>query len=127
MSVATGTNGYQRQADLIKALAHPTRLQIMDVLSKEEACVCHLTTILKRRQPNVSQHLMVLREAGLVMDRKDGNIIYYRLAHPRTTEALAIVRDLLLAQDSEARFGPVPLAPIQDCPCPRCGGEGVCG
>ena len=119
-------DGYKKQADLIKALAHPTRLQILDVLSQEEACVCHLTTILEKRQPNVSQHLMVLREAGLVKDRKDGNIIYYRLADERTTETVAKARELLLALDPEVRFPGVPLAPLAGCSCPRCTGEGNC-
>ena len=63
---------YRVQADLIKAMAHPTRLHLLDILAQGEACVCHLTTILGQRQPYVSQHLMVLREAGLVTDRKDG-------------------------------------------------------
>ena len=120
-------SGYRRQADLIKALAHPTRLQILDILSQEEACVCHMTTILKKRQPNVSQHLMVLREADLVLDRKDGNMIYYRLADRLTAEILAKARDLLLALDPGVTFPPLPARPIAGCSCPKCCGEGADG
>ena len=117
------TDGYKKQAELIKALAHPTRLQILEVLSQEEACVCHLTAILERRQPNVSQHLMVLRESRLVRDRKQGNIIYYSLADELTTEAVAKTRELLSSLDPEARFPETPLAPIPGCSCPRCCGR----
>ena len=117
------SDGYKKQAELIKALAHPTRLQILDVLSHEEACVCHLTAILEKRQPNISQHLMVLREARLVRDRKDGNIIYYRLADELTTEAVAKTRELLSSLDPKVRFPERPLPPIPGCSCPRCCGR----
>ena len=117
---------YVKQGDLIKVLAHPTRLHILDILSHEEACVCHLTALLKKLQPNVSQHLMVLREAGLVKDHKDGNVVYYRLADERATEAVAKARELLLALDPEVRFPEVPLSPVPGCSCPRCNGDKPC-
>ena len=123
MSVASG---YRKQADLMKALAHPTRLQIMDILSNEESCGCHMTAIVRKRQPNVSQHLMVLRDAELVRDRKDGNVIYYSLVDERITEILAKARELLLTLDPEAVFPEVPLSPIAGCSCPKCSGEGRC-
>ena len=104
---------YRVQADLIKAMAHPTRLHLLDILAQGEACVCHLTTILGQRQPYVSQHLMVLREAGLVTDRKDGVMVYYRLADGRLPAIQALVREIL------AGLGrPVTLPDIPLCPCP---------
>ena len=108
------------QANLIKAMAHPTRVQILDILSEGEACVCHLTTVLKRRQANVSQHLMLLREAGLVLDRRDGVVIYYRLADGRTAQALRIMRQVLGGTGAEADFPAVPKSPVRGCPCPKC-------
>ena len=108
------------QANLIKAMAHPTRVQILDILSEGEACVCHLTTILKRRQANVSQHLMLLREAGLVRDRRDGVVIYYRLTDTRTAEALELVRLVLASTGVATEFPAVPKYPVRGCPCPKC-------
>lgn len=117
---------YREQADLIKAMAHPTRLQLLDILAQGEACVCHLTTILGQRQPYVSQHLMVLREAGLVADRKDGVMVYYRLADGRLPAIQALVRELLAGMGRPVPPPQIPAVPVPGCPCPRCGGEGPC-
>jgi ArsR family transcriptional regulator len=69
-------NGFQLQAKLFRVLAHPVRLQILTILAKHEACVCHLEALLGRPQPYVSQQLATLREAGLVQDRREGTLIY---------------------------------------------------
>ena len=115
---------YLEQASLIKAMAHPTRLRILDILSSGEACVCHLTTILKHRQPNISQHLMVLREAGLVCDRRDGVVVYYRLADERTAQVIALTREVLRARGIEVEVPLIPTSPVKGCPCPKCGSGG---
>jgi len=107
------------QADLFKALAHPTRLYILEVLSQEEACVCHLTTVIKQRQANISQHLLVLREAGLVQDRKDGVLVYYRLADKRLPEAIAKLLEVV-DSDKPIQHPKIPSSPVKDCPCPKC-------
>jgi len=115
------TSGYQKQAQLFRALSHPVRLRILDILSHREACVCHLTAALGRRQPYVSQQLSSLREAGLVADRREGTLIYYRLADDELARWLdgskALVQTLagpILA------FVPVPDDILDNCPCPRC-------
>ena len=110
---------YQIQAVTLKALAHPARIQILEVLAHEEACVCHLTTLLGLRQPYVSQQLMTLREAGLVLDRRDGLMIYYRLADSRVVDLLQLSRQLVMARTG-ARFPETPTGPVADCPCPSC-------
>ena len=113
-------NLYEQQARLIKAMAHPTRLHILEILSKGESCVCHLTTILKQRQPYVSQHLMTLRETGLVRGRKDGPMVYYQLADRRIMDAIAVTRELLAATGVQVDFPEVPVSPVPGCPCPKC-------
>lgn len=70
---------YQARAQVAKALAHPTRLIILDALSQRECCVCELTAWLHVDQSTVSKHLAVLRNAGIVADRKEGTMTFYRL------------------------------------------------
>jgi ArsR family transcriptional regulator len=113
-------HGYVLQANLIRAMAHPTRLRILEILTQGECCVCHLIAILKLRQPCVSQHLMVLRQAGLVSVRKEGVQVYYRLVDSRIAVAIALTRDLLRANASTLSFEPIPSPPIRGCTCPRC-------
>ena len=67
---------------LLKALADGTRLRLINLLLiEEELCVCELTEALEIVQPKVSRHLAILREAGLVLDRREGLWIHYRI-HP---------------------------------------------
>lgn len=78
----TPPNRFQRQARILKALAHPTRLFIVDELSRGERCVCELTDMIGVEMPTVSRHLSQLRQAGLVEDEKRGAKIFYRLRVP---------------------------------------------
>lgn len=107
-------------AALFKALAHPARLRILEVLAEGEACVCHLTALLKQRQPYISQQLMALREAGLVRDRRDGSIVYYALSGPQVAAMLAQARELLAHNGVAVERQPVPQGPVAGCPCPHC-------
>lgn len=63
---------------------------------------------------------MVLREKGLVSDRKDGVMVYYRLADTRTAALLALSRELLRTGGQSAEFPAVPESPLEGCPCPAC-------
>ncbi len=67
--------------DVLKALAEPRRWRIVELLSCEELCVCHIAEELDVPQPLVSHHLRVLRDAGLVDSEKDRQWTYYRLRH----------------------------------------------
>lgn len=100
---------YRQQARLFGLLAHPARLHILDELRRDEACVCHLQAVLARPQAYVSQQLRVLREAGVVVDSKEGLNVYYRLVDPRIERLLAQI----LGPGSE------PGRPAA-CPCPKC-------
>ena len=115
---------YQQQARIMKALAHPVRLRIMDILRQEEECVCHLTAVLGAQQPYVSKQLAILREASLVVDRRDGSIVYYRLRDDRPADAIRAIRDMLAEQlRSTEDWPPVPSRPVSGCPCPKCEAE----
>lgn len=74
--------GYEDVVRLLKAIAHPARLAILELLREEEACVCHLEAHLGLRQAYISQQLIVLREAGLVEDRREGWNIFYQISRP---------------------------------------------
>ena len=117
---------YQELAKITKAIAHPTRLRILEILGQGEACVCHMTHLLGQRQPYISQQLMTLREAGLVRDRKDGVMVYYSLTCDCVGDVIASMHRLLRATGVEVEFAPTPPAPVSGCPCPVCGGEGSC-
>jgi len=120
LDAAVKPTSYTPLSDLLKALGHPVRLAILDVLARDEACVCHLTALLGQRQPTVSQHLMVLREAGLVRDRREGLMVYYRLADARQVGLLALAADLLRAQGRPVTLPEIPSGPLANCPCPYC-------
>lgn len=70
---------FEARARVIKALAHPTRLFIVDELSKGERCVCELTDMVGIDISTISKHLSVLKNAGIVQDEKRGLQVYYTL------------------------------------------------
>jgi DNA-binding transcriptional ArsR family regulator len=73
---------YANQARIIKALAHPTRLFIVDELARGERCVCELKDMIGVEMPTVSRHLGVLKSAGILEDEKRGLQVFYRLRVP---------------------------------------------
>ena len=73
---------YEARATIVKALAHPTRLFIVDQLQKGERCVCDLTEMIGADTSTVSKHLSVLRNAGIVVDDKRGLQVFYSLQTP---------------------------------------------
>jgi DNA-binding transcriptional ArsR family regulator len=73
---------YKAQAEIIKALADPTRLMIVDQLSQGERCVCELTEMAGLDMSTVSRHLRQLKSAGLLVDDKRGTQVFYKLKIP---------------------------------------------
>ncbi len=73
---------FEKRAGVVKALAHPSRLLMIDELSRGERCVCELRDLVGHDMSTVSKHLAVLRKAGIVADEKRGKQIYYRLRVP---------------------------------------------
>ncbi len=84
----------QRYAAVSRALADPKRLCVVEVLAGGERSVSELSREAACQIPNMSQHLAVLRSAGLVTARRDGNTVYYRLADPRVLEAYRLIQTL---------------------------------
>lgn len=73
---------YEARARILKAMAHSTRLFLVDELSKHERCVCELTDLVGAEISTVSKHLSLLKAAGIVLDEKRGNQVFYSLRTP---------------------------------------------
>jgi ArsR family transcriptional regulator, virulence genes transcriptional regulator len=88
---------YDLQAQLCKTLSNPKRLEILDILKAEgEITVNALAEALEIPKANTSQHLAVLRQAGVVNSRRDGINVFYSLRSDRISEACALTRQILL-------------------------------
>ncbi|WP_430884190.1 ArsR/SmtB family transcription factor [Fusibacter sp. JL216-2] len=90
---------YQMQADYLKALAHPTRLRILELLrDQDELCVCHIIEDLALDQSNTSQHLRVLKKAGIVTSNKVGLKVFYKPVSKDVYNLIDLLRPLLAKQ-----------------------------
>ena len=92
------TNGdyeiYERQATLCKAFANPTRLHLIEMLQKGERWASELQEGLGISKANLSQHLAILRDKGVLNTRKDANRVYYRVADQRTLQLIVLMREV---------------------------------
>jgi len=103
----------EQTASLLQTIGQPARLQILLAIGEGEPCVCHLEATFGWRQAYLSQHLMALRKAGLVITSRQGRNIHYRLSDPRL---LGLIR-----QAAELEGVALPeLAPSPQCNCPNC-------
>ncbi len=89
---------FDRQAQICKAFASPVRLQILDLVSKGECSAAELQEKLSISKANLSQHMGVLKAAGVVSTRKEGQHISYLLTFPEVKEACQLIRKVLSAQ-----------------------------
>lgn len=94
--------GYKLQARMVQALAHHTRLRILALLTEGERCACEFGPLLGLGQPNVSQHLGILRKAHVVNTRRDGVRIMYSLSDERISDALDTLGQVTRDQFVEA-------------------------
>jgi len=86
------------RAKVLKAMAHPSRLFILEELNKGERCVCDLTEMIGADVSTVSKHLSVLKQAGIVMDDKRGNQVFYQLRVPCILNFFDCVESVLSEQ-----------------------------
>ena len=86
---------YRLQAELCKALAHPVRLQVLELVSKRERTVDELAKLVGVEQPNLSMHLAALRHRRLVIATRGGMNVYYKTSHPKIAEACSLIQDIL--------------------------------
>lgn len=108
----------KNSAHILSLLGQPTRLRIALAIGQYEACVCHLEACLGIRQATISQHLMALRDAGLVTANREGKNIYYRLARP---DILFIIQQASsLAGSNVDDMKDLSRQKLENCPCPHC-------
>lgn len=87
----------QQAAQAIKAIAHPLRLKILCVLGDQEISVQDIVDQVGTSQSNISQHLAILRDKGVLATRKDSNRVYYRIGDLRTLKLVGMMRDVFCA------------------------------
>ncbi len=104
----------EAETQVFKILTHPARIAILNILRDGERCVCHMEAYLGYRQSYISQQLAVLREAGLIQDRRDGWNIYYRVTNPNIYAVLDAVQNFTgrPVESSDGR--------VVSCNCPHC-------
>jgi ArsR family transcriptional regulator len=88
-------NRYEARARVIKALAHPTRLALVDALAQRRRCVCELAKMARADMSTVSKHLSLLKAAGIVEDRKRGLQVFYQLRCPCITNFFGCIEAVL--------------------------------
>jgi DNA-binding transcriptional ArsR family regulator len=89
---------YERQVEICKAFANPTRLRILDLLAQRSYSASQLQKQLSIAKANLSQHLTVLKQAGVVSTRREGKQVFCSLAIPEVKTACQLIRDVLRAQ-----------------------------
>jgi len=92
---------YELHASICKTLANPKRLQILNLLRHKEMSVSELASLMEIREANVSQHLSVMRQKGILVAKREGVNIYYRISNPKVIKACDIMREVLLEQLEE--------------------------
>jgi ArsR family transcriptional regulator, virulence genes transcriptional regulator len=85
---------FQRAATIGRAMADPKRLCVLESLADGELSVSDLSTRVRCQVPNMSQHLAVLRSAGLVTTRREGSTVFYRLSDPRVLQAYQLIQSI---------------------------------
>jgi len=93
---------YALHAEVCKAIAHPHRMKVLDLLRGGERCVCELAPEVGIAESNLSQHLAILRRAGLVDTRREGHSVFYRVRDPRIFQVIDAMRAILADQLARA-------------------------
>jgi DNA-binding transcriptional ArsR family regulator len=107
---------YQHVGHLLKEISPPSRIKILLMIGHEEVCVCHLEANLGMKQAYLSQHLMALRKAGVLIAVREGRYMHYRLANPQMLHVIQNTASVLGIQSMPS----VVDFKNQNCACPQC-------
>ncbi len=86
----------ERAARAVKAMSHPLRLKILCTLGEDEISVQEIVEQVGTSQSNISQHLAILRDKGILASRKDANRVYYHIDDPRTLRLIALIKEVFV-------------------------------
>jgi ArsR family transcriptional regulator len=112
-------NTLQPVAALLEVISPLARLEILLAIGTGEACVCHLETVLGLRQAYISQHLMALRKADILLDRREGRYVFYRLKDASLLDLITASACLSgLSAEAISAFINTRINP--SCECPQC-------
>lgn len=89
---------YLYHAEMCKVFSHPKRLELINVLREKEMTVRDLSERLGLAPANLSQHLAMMKERRILVSRREGNVVYYRINNPRLLEAFDLLREILFEQ-----------------------------
>ena len=89
---------YKLHADFCKFMSNPKRIEILFLLGEKEMCVDDIASKMNVNVPNISQHLAVMRDRGVVETRREGTKMFYRLTNLKTLQACIIMRDAMVEQ-----------------------------
>jgi len=109
----------QQIAKPIEAIAAPQRIAILLAIGQGEACVCHLSSALGWRQAYISQHLMTLRKADILEDRREGRYVYYRLKNTSYLDLITASAEVC-GFSKETVFELINTQTYPSCECPHC-------
>lgn len=96
---------FQLHADLLKALSHPKRLEVVHLLRDQSLCVSDIQEMLGLSQANLSQHLQVLRDAKILETERDGHKIFYKISDLKVVKACDLLRQVLVDQYDRSNLG----------------------
>jgi ArsR family transcriptional regulator len=111
----------ERVTQIFRLVGQPNRVRILLELGRDEACVCHLEAKLGLRQAAISQHLMALRDGGIITARRDGRFMFYQIADPALLELIR-----LAAQAAGVAVDELETGIENPCNCPKCAAGGSC-
>ncbi len=113
---------YKKTASFLAILGNPIRLKIITSIGSGEVCVCHLEAVLKMRQAYISQHLMALRDLGILTTRREGKYVFYRLSNLKLLDLMEEAGLLAGVEGNEIPKMQMPQH-VENCVCPHCAKE----
>src|SRR3990167_1514839 len=94
---------YEIHAEMCKVFSNPIRLEILNLLRDKEMSVTEIINTSKLSQANISQHLSIMKSKGIVISKRDGKMIYYKLSNPKILKAFDIIKEVLTERLEKSR------------------------
>jgi len=92
---------FRLHAEICKTLSHPRRLEILSILRHGEMAVGAIVNLMRASKANVSQHLAIMRKSGILVARRDGQSVHYRISDPKVTRACDLMREVLITNQTQ--------------------------